>query len=164
MDSLIFVKFKITPRNQVFASTRIALGTYQGHRAIHDGSWAQPGRGAKSTTLLVPLHQGVEDRQQRRTMASKLYQKGQGKFGEKGTAARLKTGHRGKEAVETDTHAGRLWGAHRKHTEIRNRNPLLNMHFFFPWGRAGPWHWECFDFWSLLIRRHFICKFTKLRI
>lgn len=40
--------------------------------------------------------------------------------------------HRRKEVVETDTHAGRLWGAHRKHTEIRNRNPLLNMHFFFP--------------------------------
>lgn len=70
MDSLIFVKFKITLRNQVFASIRIILGTYQGHRAIHDGSRAQPGRGAKSTTLLVPLHQGAEDRQQRRTMAS----------------------------------------------------------------------------------------------
>lgn len=137
MDSLIFVKFKITLRNQVFASIHIILGTYQGHRAIHDGSRAQPGRGAKSTTLLVPLHQGAEDRQQRRTMASErsreIWREGNSSQAEDRT-------QRGKEAVDTDTHAGRLCWAHRKHTEIRNRNLLFNMHFFFFFHEVGLAH------------------------
>ena len=161
MDSLIFVKFKITLRNQVFASIHIILGTYQGHRAIHDGSRAQPGRGAESTTLLVPLHQGAEDRQQRRTMASKrsreIWREGNRSQAEDRTH---KEGRRRWTQIHTQAGCAGLTG----NTEIRKRNPLFNTHFFWSWGRAGPWHWECFDFWSLLIRRHFICKFTKLRI
>lgn len=133
MDSLIYVKFKITPRNQVFASTRIILGTYQGHRAIRDGSWAQPGRGAKSTALLVPLHQGAEDRQQRRTMASKLYQKGQGKFGEKGTAARLKTGHTKREGGGRHRYTCRqaVRGSQETHRNPKQKPAIKNALFFF---------------------------------